>query len=143
MSNRRGSLRCEHLLCQTIRGVKQGLGGDSTPLVLGGFSQGAMLALDTSLRGDVPPPELLFQFSGSLVCRPDWKAAMPRLSGTPVFQSHGKIDPVLPYVGAQALCALFTEAGITVDFHSFMGPHTIDAESVTRTARALAELADS
>jgi phospholipase/carboxylesterase len=76
-----------------------------------------------------------------LVCKPHWQAALPRLAKTPVFQSHGMIDPVLPYMGATALCQLLKEAGIDVDFHSFMGPHTIDGESVTRSAQALATLA--
>jgi hypothetical protein len=35
---------------------------------------------------------------------------------------------------------MLQEAGIDVDFHSFVGPHTIDVESVARTAGALAKL---
>ena len=129
------------LLCQTISRVKDDLSGESTPLVLGGFSQGAMLTMDTSLRSDLAPPELLFQFSGTIVCRPLWQAALSRLEDTPVFQSHGSIDPILPYASAEALRDMLKEAGVAVDFHSFVGPHTIDVESVTRSAAALAAIA--
>ncbi len=139
-----GINEARELLCATIQRARKDLGGASTPLVLGGFSQGAMLAMDVSLRGLSDPPRRLFQFSGTIVCRPAWEAAMPtRLAETPVFQSHGKIDPILPYTSAVALCEMMTEAGVDVDFHSFMGPHTIDVESVARTAGALASMAQS
>ena len=62
------------LLCETIECVCESFQGEHTPLVLGGFSQGAMLTMDTSLRGSVQTPKLLFQFSGTVVCRPQWQA---------------------------------------------------------------------
>jgi phospholipase/carboxylesterase len=131
------------LLCQTIGRVKQDLGGDTTPLVLGGFSQGAMLAMDVALRSQLKPPQLLFQFSGTIVCRPQWEAALSRLEDTYVFQSHGSIDPILPYSSAVALNEMLNSAGVKTEFHSFVGPHTIDVESVARTAQTLAALTQS
>jgi len=130
-------------LCDTIASVKQELGGDATPLVLGGFSQGAMLAMDTALRGSVAPPQLLIQFSGTVICRPQWQQAMSRLSGTEVFQSHGTIDPVLPYASASILNEMLQNSGVSNRFHSFEGPHTIDLESVTVTAELLRKIAAS
>lgn len=138
-----GLVEARELLCRTIQRVKDDFSGDSTLLVLGGFSQGAMLVMDASLRGDIAPPQLLFQFSSSIVCRPQWQTVLSRLAETAVFQSHGTIDPILPYTSAVALCQMLMDAGIEVDFHSFVGPHTIDVESITRTARALADLAVS
>jgi phospholipase/carboxylesterase len=129
------------LLEGTIREVLKDLGGESTPLVLGGFSQGAMLAMDTSLRGTIPVPQLLLQFSGTVICESHWKTALERLKNTFVFQSHGRIDPILPYSSAVALHEMLTGAGVSVDFHSFLGPHTIDVESVMRSAQAMAQLA--
>jgi phospholipase/carboxylesterase len=128
-------------LCGTIREVMAGLKEEATPLVLGGFSQGAMLAMDVSLRGDVGVPQLLLEFSGTIICEAQWRRALGRLKDTFVFQSHGKIDPILPYTSAVALNRMLTEAGISVDFHSFVGPHTIDVESVIRSAQAMAQLA--
>ena len=128
-------------LCETITAVKEQLVGDETPLVLGGFSQGAMLAMDTALRGYIAPPQLLIQFSGTVICRPQWQQAMDRLSGTAVFQSHGTIDPILPYASAEALNQMLLTAGVENKFHSFQGPHTIDLESVTLTAEMLRKIA--
>jgi phospholipase/carboxylesterase len=127
-------------LCRTIRKVLEDLGGDA-PLVLGGFSQGAMLAMDASLRGEIAAPQLLLQFSSSMICEPQWRRKLQRIQESFVFQSHGKIDPVLPYASAVALHQMLVDAGITVDFHSFVGPHTIDVESVVRSAQALAQMA--
>jgi phospholipase/carboxylesterase len=128
-------------LCETIVAVKEQLAGDENPLVLGGFSQGAMLAMDTALRGSIAPPQLLIQFSGTMICRPQWQQAMDRLSGTVVFQSHGTIDPILPYASAEALNQMLLNAGVENNFHSFQGPHTIDLESVTVTAELLRKIA--
>jgi phospholipase/carboxylesterase len=129
------------MLCETIAAVKKQLGGDATPLVLGGFSQGAMLAMDVALRGSVSAPQLLIQFSGTVICRPQWQASMERLSDTEVFQSHGTIDPILPYASACVLNDMLKSAGVTNRFHSFRGPHTIDLESVTVTAELLRKIA--
>ncbi|MGI9429239.1 MAG: alpha/beta hydrolase [Bythopirellula sp.] len=129
------------VLCQTIERVKGDLAGDATPLVLGGFSQGAMLTMDVALRSPLMPPQLLIQFSGTVVCRPQWEPALSKLKDTYVFQSHGSIDPILPYSSALALNEMLKTAGVSTDFHSFVGPHTIDVESIARTAQALAKMA--
>ena len=111
------------------------------PLALGGFSQGAMLTMDASLRGDIDPPGVLIQFSGTVVCQSLWQPKLAtRLSRTRVFQSHGTIDPILPYSSATRLHELIEQAGIESEFHSFMGPHTIDAESIVKTAMLLKEM---
>lgn len=128
------------LLCETIECLCEPLAGESTPLVMGGFSQGAMLTMDTALRGTVSAPKQLFQFSGTIVCKSQWESRLSRLKDTPVFQSHGKIDPILPFTSAVALCEMLEQADVDVDFHSFVGPHTIDMESVQRSATALAKL---
>lgn len=128
------------LLCETISAVKQEIAGDSTPLVLGGFSQGAMLTMDTALRGSIDPPKILIQFSGTVICRPQWEASIHRLDDTYVFQSHGTIDPILPHASAITLHEIFEAGQIENEFHSFMGPHTIDGESVAKTAAAMARI---
>jgi len=130
-------------LGDTIKSVKKDLGGDATPVVLGGFSQGAMLAMDTALRGEAAAPNLLIQFSGTVICRPQWEQAMHRLAETTVFQSHGTIDPILPFASARTLSDMMQSAGVNTSFHSFEGPHTIDVQSVTKTAEMLRQIAGS
>ena len=127
-------------LCQAVAEIKSEFDAD-VPLALGGFSQGAMLTMDVSLRGDIDSPGVLIQFSGTVVCQSLWQPKLAtRLSQTRVFQSHGMIDPILPYSSATRLHELIEQAGIESEFHSFMGPHTIDAESIVKTAMLLKEM---
>jgi phospholipase/carboxylesterase len=128
-------------LDEVITGVLAGMPVENPKLVLGGFSQGAMLALDTTLRGSHEPPQLLLQFSGTVICRRQWQAAAKeRLRSTKIFQSHGKIDPVLPFQSAVVLRDLLRLAGAKVDFHEFYGPHTIDGPSIEKVAILLADV---
>ncbi|TWT54000.1 putative hydrolase [Rubripirellula amarantea] len=129
-------------LQETIAAAVRELDCPSPKLVLGGFSQGAMLTMDTALRGDIPTPQWLLLFSGTLVCQPAWKATIPtRLAKSKVFQAHGTVDPILPFSSAEALRDLMKSEGADVQFHSFVGPHTIDGISIEKVATILASLA--
>ncbi|HEY6077343.1 MAG TPA: hypothetical protein VIW29_00975 [Polyangiaceae bacterium] len=93
-------------------------------LVLGGFSQGAMLATDVTLRA-AEPPAALVMLSGSLIARQEWLPLMPARAGLPVLQSHGRADPILSYEIADELRRELSGAGLVVDFHAFNGGHAI------------------
>ncbi len=108
---------------------------------LGGFSQGAMLTMDVALRGKTPAPRALLQFSGTMICQADWtEVVRERLATTFVFQSHGTIDPILPFSSAEAVRDMLKDAGVSLDFHSFRGPHTIDVDSVLKSGVLLRSL---
>lgn len=108
-------------------------------LLLGGFSQGAMLSMDVACRGLKAPPAALCLYSGALICEPLWKAKVSRLSSCKILQSHGKQDPILPFTAGKWLRDLLLEAQCNVDFIEFNGPHTIPMEAIERTADLLAE----
>ncbi|MEO1529370.1 MAG: lysophospholipase [Planctomycetota bacterium] len=132
------------MLSATIREAVAGVTSeDPIPLAIGGFSQGAMLTMDTALRGEIPTPDILIQFSGTVVCQEDWSSAMPKLKETRVYQSHGTIDPVLPYSSATRLRDLIAAAEVKAQFHDFEGPHTIDIDSIAATATMLHQLVAS
>ena len=78
--------------------------------ILGGFSQGSMLATDVALRLPEKAGGLLV-FSGTLLVEPEWRELAPKQPGLDVLQSHGTIDPLLPYAAAQWLRDLLTESG--------------------------------
>jgi phospholipase/carboxylesterase len=103
--------------------------------LLGGFSQGAMLATDVTLRLEEAPAGLA-ALSGTLLCEEEWRPRAAKRAGLPVLQSHGRADPVLPYQAAEWLRELLTESGMEVNFIPFDGAHTIPGESM----HALAEL---
>jgi phospholipase/carboxylesterase len=104
--------------------VKTRLGADDRQLVIGGFSQGAMLALDLALHREVPPAAVIV-LSGTLLSEVEWQPRFSRLAGVPVFQSHGKRDPLLPYSIAEELRDRLRAAGASVEWSSFLGGHEI------------------
>ena len=108
-------------------------------VVLGGFSQGSMIATDVALRLPEPPAALCI-WSGTLLCEADWRAQAESRGALRIFQSHGRTDPILPYAAAEWLRDLLTESGLEVEFLEFPGVHTIPVEAVERTATILQEL---
>jgi phospholipase/carboxylesterase len=107
--------------------------------VIGGFSQGAMLATDTVLRTSRPFGGLAV-LSGTLISHDEWLPLMAARRGLPVLQSHGRADPVLPFELAERLRAELVSAGIPVEFVAFNGGHGIPGgviEGLTRLIRRL------
>jgi phospholipase/carboxylesterase len=103
-------------------------------LVLGGFSQGAMLATDVTLRAERAPAALAI-LSGSLIAKPEWLPLMKQRAGLPVLQSHGRGDPVLSYAVAEALRDELVGAGVALEFVPFNGGHGIPNGAVESLAR--------
>jgi len=95
-------------------------------LVLGGFSQGAMLSLDVSLHRAAPPAGLVLM-SGTLIAESAWQPRMATLAGVPVVMSHGRHDMLLPFAIAEVLRDRLAAAGAKVDWHPFLGGHEIPA----------------
>ena len=104
--------------------VKARLGVDDRHLVLGGFSQGAMLALDVALHRDVPLAGVAL-LSGTLIAEAEWRPRWAHLAGVPVFQAHGHHDPLLPFAVAETLRDRMRAAGAALDWHAFVGGHEI------------------
>jgi phospholipase/carboxylesterase len=108
----------------------------TSSIVLGGFSQGAMLATDVALRLEEAPAALVV-LSGTLIAEPEWKARASARKGLRVFQSHGRQDPILPYDNAERLRDLLKDGGLDLEFLAFEGGHTIPLEALSRVADLL------
>ena len=93
-------------------------------LVLGGFSQGAMLSTDLVLHSDIPFAGLVL-LSGTLIAKHEWLTRLPNREGLPVFQSHGTEDPILAFSMAQQLRDHIDKAGLPVSWIEFPGGHEI------------------
>jgi phospholipase/carboxylesterase len=111
-------------------------------LVLGGFSQGAMLSVDTALHRDAPLAGLVLM-SGTLTAESIWQPMLRKLAGVPIFQSHGRHDMLLPYAIAEALRDRLLAAGAKVEFHSFVGGHEIPPPVLSAVTKFLASRASS
>ncbi len=94
----------------------------AAPLVLGGFSQGAMLAFDLALRCERPLAGLV-QLSGCRIASRVWNPLLGRRRGTRAFVSHGRSDRDLSFAAADAWQRDLTAAGWNVEFLPFDGGH--------------------
>jgi phospholipase/carboxylesterase len=72
------------------------------PFVLGGFSQGAMVACEVAFSSDEPLAALVI-LSGTPLDRAGWRPRMAMRRGMPVFMSHGHVDEILPFDLAERL----------------------------------------
>ena len=129
-------------LCNCIKECVEQQEWPNLPIVLGGFSQGAMLAVDTALRGTVSPIVGLIVYSGALICESLWRnAALAKPLSVPLVQSHGQADQVLPIATGRWLQKLLADAGCSGPLVEFNGPHTIPSDALQRTAKLLQSIA--
>lgn len=126
-------------LARLIGEVEQSFGITRKQLVLGGFSQGSMLALDTALALADKPAGLLL-LSSTLIAKERWLARMASLAELPILQSHGTGDAILPHTDAEKLAQLLRSAGADLSFLSFPGGHEIPP-SVLRASSQLIQKA--
>ena len=104
--------------------VERELGVAGDRIVLGGFSQGAMLACDVALRSERPLAGLML-LSTTLLRRADWQPRMAARKALPMLQTHGRGDTVLPFEAAVALRDLLRAEGCSVEWQEFSGGHEI------------------
>lgn len=123
-------------LANFVREVKDLLGLDSMRrVVLGGFSQGAILAMDVALHLDENVGGVLF-FSGFPVALQEWNARMPKHEGLIVLMTHGRLDFVLPVFGAVSLSDTLTKHGLDVKFIQHAGGHDLGDARAMEEARS-------
>lgn len=108
-------------------------------LVLGGFSQGAMLALDVTLHTARAVAGLVL-LSGTFIAEREWAPRMGGRARTPVFQSHGTADPILPFSLAEKLRDVLATAGLPVTFDRFEGGHGIPPSTMKKLGDWLEKL---
>lgn len=108
-------------------------------LVIGGFSQGAMMAIQVmnSLAGDIKG---LVLFSGTLINRLAWVDRLPSRAAVPFIQSHGRSDPMLGFSHAVRLHETLQKAGLHGEFLAFDGGHEIPFPVIQKTEHFLSEL---
>ncbi len=108
------------------------------PLVLGGFSQGAMLA---SHLACLLPCSKLFLLSAATIAREELAYrignAGSTLENTEVFQAHGQSDQVLPFSAGERLRDLIERGAPKIQFYPFSGGHEIPPVLISKLAKFL------
>jgi phospholipase/carboxylesterase len=93
-------------------------------LILGGFSQGAMLALDVALHTQRKLAGLIL-LSTTFLNRDVWLPLMAARTALPVLQTHGKQDPLLDFDIAVELREALKSAGAKLEWVEFRGGHEL------------------
>ena len=115
----------EQLLAREVaRGV------DASRIVLAGFSQGGVIALQTGLRhaqklGGIVALSTYLALENSL----DAEGA-PANRRTPILMVHGNQDPVIPLELADASQRALVARGYDVEWQTYPMPHAVCAEEV-------------
>ena len=108
--------------------------GEYEEIVLGGFSQGAMISslLLSHFAGKINRGIL---FSGNLIAEKCLKDS--NLEKLNFIQSHGEQDPILGMQGARALFSQLEELGAQGEFVAFTGGHEIPMNMIEATKKFL------
>jgi phospholipase/carboxylesterase len=115
------------------------LDGAQTPLVLGGFSQGAVMSYALALgRGPEKRPAALLPLSGFMPRVDGLELDLAGLDEFPVAIAHGSLDPVISVEWSREARDTLTAAGADVTYHEAPLPHTIDPAFVPALQRIVA-----
>ncbi|MFT8585879.1 alpha/beta hydrolase [Acetobacter papayae] len=107
-----------------------GLTGQPERMVLVGFSQGSIMALDAVVSGRWPVAGVV-AFSGRLASPLPYTPALH----TPVLLVHGDADPIMPVKEAARAAQALEQAGVAVKTVILPGvEHTLSAEGVAQAA---------
>jgi phospholipase/carboxylesterase len=105
---------------------------DSLPhdrIVLGGFSQGAVMALSVGLGPGRPRPAAIAAFSGFVPVVEGWELDATR-PFPPIALAHGTFDPVIPIEFGREACDLLVASGAEVRYRESPLQHAIDPDFV-------------
>lgn len=104
-------------------------------VILVGFSQGSIMALDALASGRYPLAGVV-AFSGRL----SFEGALTPNPQTPALLIHGKVDDVIPFSESESAVARLQAAGVTVEarYEAATG-HTISSQGAMQAAAFIAQ----
>lgn len=112
-----------HIVTQLIvREIERGI--PSSKIILAGFSQGGVIALETGLRHQ-PSVAGIIALSTYLAN----KDKVPS-GNLPIFIGHGSFDPIVPYSLGQKTRDILQHHGYSVEWHSYHMEHAVNMEEI-------------
>jgi phospholipase/carboxylesterase len=115
-----------------------GIGPEQT--VLGGFSMGAVMSYATGLSAARPSPAGVLAFSGFVPTVEGWEPSFGDRTGTRVFISHGRNDPVIGIEFAHRARELVEAGGLDVTYRESELGHQIDPDHLREASTWLGEV---
>lgn len=104
-----------------------------TPIWLGGFSQGAAMALLVGFE-QLQPLAGIIAFSGYVPAHPRFDEISDIARQTPVFMAHGTLDSVISIATAREGLEKLNKAGASVEFYDYPMMHEVCPDEVSDLA---------
>jgi phospholipase/carboxylesterase len=109
--------------------VRERLALEPGPVILGGFSQGAMVSGEIAFNTDQELAGLIL-LGGTTVHEDIWAGRFAARRGLPIFIAHGRTDGVLSFEQMERFQARLKASGLSVTWLPFDGGHGIPDEVV-------------
>lgn len=110
---------------------QQDINPHTDSIVLVGFSQGAIMAMDALIRTDYPLAGVV-AFSGRFAS----PLPLQPLAGSAALLIHGKADPVIPWHESQKAAEILSAAGVQIELSvEEHVPHTITLAGIGTATR--------
>ncbi len=109
-----------------VDALPEALGVPAGRVVLGGFSQGTVMAYALSLARGRPSPAGVLALSGFMPTVEGLELDLESRGGLPVAIGHGIYDPVISIEFARDARARLQDAGARILYRESPMPHTID-----------------
>lgn len=102
----------------------------SEKIILAGFSQGGVIALNSAFQCE----HQLGAVIALSTYLPNWdhfkSKNINKNNGIPFIVAHGTVDPVVPFQAGQHLETTLKDEGFNVDFHSYPMQHQVCLEEI-------------
>ncbi len=105
-------------------------------VIVGGFSQGAMLSCDLALSSERALGGVV-QLAGARIRKDVWASRYETRRGLPAFIAHGRADPDLSFHAAERLRDDLVRGGLAVTWVPFDGGHEIPLVALRALKRFL------
>jgi phospholipase/carboxylesterase len=104
--------------------VRELIVNEKQPLILGGFSQGAMTSAEIAFQTDQELAGLIL-LSGATVNEGAWAEHFAGRRSLPIFIAHGRQDPTLSFTAMERFQQRLKDFGMDVTWYPFDGGHGI------------------
>ncbi len=119
------------LLSDWLDDLPERIGVPEDKIVLGGFSQGCVMAYALALAANRTPPAALLAMVGFIPHVTDHPLDLTSIDRPPVTVVHGSIDPVIDVSFGRAARDELLAAGMDVTYRETAVEHTIDPAWLT------------
>ena len=111
--------------------AEEDAGLDASRIILAGFSQGGVIALETAMAHD--------KTLGGVLALSTYLPDVERIQSTqtPVFMAHGVVDDVIPLDLAQRSARAMRSADMNVEFESYPMAHQVCMEELDDLSKRL------